>query len=86
VHSRSGTAAGTFTVRVAIGKDAVRVEVSDEGGAWQRAESAGDDVCGRGLAIVAAIASAWGIAGDHDGRVAWCAFEVHEAGQPEPVG
>lgn len=84
-HSRSGSAGGTFTVGVAIGENAVRIEVSDQGGTWHSGEPASDGLCGRGLAIVAAIVSAWGVAGDHDGRVAWCELELAETGQRESI-
>jgi serine/threonine-protein kinase RsbW len=82
MHSESGRPGGYFTVRLAIRADIVRVEVLDEGGPWpgghgrsgfsggQAEEDASQ--CGRGLAIVAAITDAWGIAGDQDGRTAWC--------------
>ncbi len=80
VHSDSGLPGGMLTVRLSIEPDFVRVEVLDQGGPWtsqRRAENAAthpEDAtqCGRGLAIVAAITSAWGITGDHQGRIAWC--------------
>lgn len=81
MHSESGRPGGYFTVRLAIRQDIVRVEVLDEGGTWSRghgrsvyASVQDEDVSqyGRGLAIVAAITSAWGIVGDDHGRTAWC--------------
>ncbi len=81
MHSDSGLPGGRFTIRLAISKEFVRVEVLDQGGPWNgRRDSAGGtadpygDVGqrGRGLAIVAAITSAWGIVGDQEGRTAWC--------------
>lgn len=81
-HSDSGLRGGTFTIRVAIGPDLVRVEVDDAGGPWRsrsRCDQASADdrcrfseQCGRGLAIVASLANAWGVAGDRRGRTAWC--------------
>jgi serine/threonine-protein kinase RsbW len=81
MHSDSGLPGGTFTVRLAIRQDIVRVEVLDQGGPWlgrqetpgcegEEAEDASQ--CGRGLTIVAAITDAWGISGDHEGRTTWC--------------
>lgn len=78
-HSDSGRSGGTFTVRVTVGADLVRVEVADAGGRWEiRPDRAGlsqHDLagqCGRGLAIVACLASDWGVYGDESGRTAWC--------------
>jgi len=80
VHSDSGLPCGSFTVRLAIEPDFVRLEVLDQGGPWpshRRSENTAthpedETQCGRGLTIVASITSAWGIAGDHQGRTAWC--------------
>jgi hypothetical protein len=51
------------------------VEVTDAGGSWHRTELPGDGVCGRGLAIVAAIATSWGVTGGISGRTAWCEID-----------
>lgn len=84
VHSDSGLPGGMFTVRVAIEPDSVRIEVLDQGGSWTDRRDNIDHIertalhpedetqCGRGLTIIAAIASAWGISGDQEGRTAWC--------------
>lgn len=83
VHSDSGLPGGMFTVRVAIEPESVRIEVLDQGGSWtgrrdtdhlERTALAPEDEtqCGRGLTIIAAIASAWGIGGDKEGHTAWC--------------
>jgi serine/threonine-protein kinase RsbW len=79
IHSHSGQPGGMFTVRASVDSEQVRVEVIDEGGPWGAAvrcdiglEESG--LSGRGLAIIAAIATTWGIAGDQEGRTAW--FEV----------
>ncbi len=84
IHSDSGLQGGVFTVRLAIDRDLVRIEVIDQGGAWpgrrrddnSAAALEDDSQCGRGLRIVAALASAWGIAGDQEGRTAWCEIKV----------
>ena len=85
IHSDSGLPGGVFAVRLAIERNFVRIEVIDQGGTWPggrrpcHAPTAdSDDVsqCGRGLRIVAALASGWGISGDHEGRTAWCEVKV----------
>lgn len=81
MHTDSGQPGGTFTVRLAIRQEVVRVEVLDQGGTWAGGQDGGDyeaehaedaSQCGRGLTIVAAITDAWGISGDHEGRTTWC--------------
>jgi len=68
-------------------RESVRVEVTDAGGAWARSGRAGDfssqdapgsfspgGGCltgGRGLRIVEALAAAWGVSGDENGRTVW---------------
>ncbi|HET7016643.1 MAG TPA: ATP-binding protein [Streptosporangiaceae bacterium] len=83
IHSDSGQPGGVFTVRLAIDHGFVRIEVIDQGGQWpgERRPSHATELedgsqCGRGLRIVAALASAWGIAGDQEGRTAWCEIKV----------
>jgi serine/threonine-protein kinase RsbW len=85
IHSDSGLPGGVFTVRLAIDRNCVRIEVIDQGGHWpggrrpcHDASADPDEVsqCGRGLRIVAALASAWGITGDQEGRSAWCEIKV----------
>jgi anti-sigma regulatory factor (Ser/Thr protein kinase) len=80
-HSGSGNPGGTFTVRLAIRQDIVRVEVLDQGGmrlgrqgapGYERAHADDASQCGRGLTIVAAITDTWGITGDQEGRTTWC--------------
>jgi len=70
-HSDSRLPDGTFTVRLAIGSNLVRVEVIDQGGVWHGPNGHASNR-GRGLMIVAALAAAWGIRGDQAGRTAWC--------------
>jgi serine/threonine-protein kinase RsbW len=75
IHSNSGLPGGIFTVRACIDSERIRIEVIDQGGSWTSSCSHKDDCddqSGRGLMIVAAIAGAWGIAGDQEGRTAWC--------------
>jgi anti-sigma regulatory factor (Ser/Thr protein kinase) len=71
LHSRSGLAGGTFTVRATLYPgDYAWVEVIDQGGQWAVEEG---DEHGRGLEVVAAVAGDgnWGIDGDSSTRVAW---------------
>jgi serine/threonine-protein kinase RsbW len=81
MHSDSGLPGGVFTVRLTITSEFIRIEVLDQGGPWSGQRHPVDDPDeqqkaasqrGRGLAIVAAITDAWGIAGDQEGRTAWC--------------
>lgn len=85
IHSDSGLPGGVFTVRLAINSNVVRIEVIDQGGNWPdgrrpspdtTADLDEDSQCGRGLRIVAALASGWGISGDPEGRIAWCEIKV----------
>jgi anti-sigma regulatory factor (Ser/Thr protein kinase) len=61
-HSRSGSPGGTVTVTVLAGEGLVRVEVSDQGGPGvpeiRQANRDAED--GRGLELVAALATRWG--------------------------
>ncbi|MFF2845553.1 ATP-binding protein [Streptomyces sp. NPDC058001] len=55
--------------------DELRIEVTDENSAPAQLQDAADeDVCGRGLFLVASLAGAWGV-GD-DGRTTWAAFTL----------
>jgi len=72
-HSASRRPDGTFAVRATASADGVRVEVADAGGPWPAdAEPGGQP--GHGLAIVAALATSWGISGDERTRTVW--FEM----------
>src|SRR5215469_6059271 len=81
MHTDSGQPGGSFTVRLAIRQDTVRIEVLDQGGTAAGRQDAGGYEAGdteeasqrgRGLTIVTAITDAWGISGDHAGRTTWC--------------
>lgn len=77
LHSRSRLTGGTFTVRVVIslGRYA-RIEVQDDGGPWSPA--AGDRARHRGLGIVCALASEWGVDHDDGTRIVWARFDWPE--------
>ena len=62
-------------VAVLLRADALRIEVSDRGGGVPEARRADDeDTSGRGLALVEALSSAWGVEASGDGKTVW--FEV----------
>jgi anti-sigma regulatory factor (Ser/Thr protein kinase) len=75
-HSASRHRGGLFLVRASTGPDDVRVEVTDSGGPWvTHSAPVGCAVrSGHGLAIVAALATRWGISGGDRGRTVW--FEI----------
>jgi anti-sigma regulatory factor (Ser/Thr protein kinase) len=72
-HSCSGRPGGTFALRVEIVWGGhVRIAVDDDGGPWI---DGGSGVhCGRGLAIVTALAADWGIVTGAAGRTVWALF------------
>ncbi len=73
LHSRSGMQDGTFTVRASIGLGhRVQVEVEDRGGPWTASTTDPDRY--HGLAIIRALATDWGITGDHIARTIWARF------------
>ena len=80
VHSRSGQAGGTFTVRVRLDGQRLRVEVCDQGGPWHSPGSPRtDEPNGRGLLIVSQLATRWGCEGhSRTGWTVW--FELGEGG------
>jgi anti-sigma regulatory factor (Ser/Thr protein kinase) len=59
-------------LRVAISANALRLEVTDTGGGTPDPFSAADDdEHGRGLVLVTAIATAWGVESAPDGKTVW---------------
>lgn len=77
LHSRSRLPGGIFTVRARINPgDHAQIEVEDQGGPWT---PEGSDSAGyHGLAIVRALATDWGIEGDHTSRTIWARFDWPE--------
>ena len=74
IHSRSRLPGGTFTVRAKISPgDYAWIEVEDDGGP----ESPGlrDGTGHHGFDIVCALATDWGIGGDHTARTIWARFD-----------
>jgi anti-sigma regulatory factor (Ser/Thr protein kinase) len=71
-HTASGRG-GSFAVGVFHRSADIRIEVVDEGAPWLPGDSS-DELHGRGLGIVGAVARAWGITGDDSGRTVW--FEL----------
>ena len=70
VHSRSREPGGSFSVRVQVRGQRLRVEVGDEGGPWHTsARASADEPSGRGLLIVGRLAARWGCAGHS--RTGW---------------
>jgi anti-sigma regulatory factor (Ser/Thr protein kinase) len=66
---------GTFTVCAELRPDdTIRLEVEDNGGPLTFGEYKRDDEGGRGLGIVDALTSKWGVAGDSTGRTVWAEF------------
>jgi serine/threonine-protein kinase RsbW len=66
---------GTVGLRMRHTDDELRVEVTDESSAPARLRDSDDeDVCGRGLFLVASLADAWGVS--DNGRTTWAAFTL----------
>lgn len=77
LHSHSRLPGGTFTIRVMISPGQyARIEVEDDGGPWSPAAS--DPTQHHGLDIIRALASEWGIDGDHSSRTIWVRFNWPE--------
>jgi serine/threonine-protein kinase RsbW len=74
IHSRSRLPGGTFTVRVKISpSDHAWIEVEDDGG--PKSPGLRDATRHHGLDIVRALATDWGIGGDHTARTIWARFD-----------
>jgi anti-sigma regulatory factor (Ser/Thr protein kinase) len=73
MHSASGGQGGSLEVRYAFDDHEVYVEVLDAGGAtapsWHAEQLEG--IGGRGLGLVEALASAWGVHDHQAGRLVW---------------
>ncbi|HUZ26177.1 MAG TPA: ATP-binding protein [Streptosporangiaceae bacterium] len=76
VHTASGDG-GSFRVTVRQVPALVRVEVSDGGSSAVPAVNPGERLApsGRGLLLVAQLASRWGHRDGPDGRVVWCELD-----------
>ena len=74
LHSRSRLPGGTFTVRAKISPGSYAwVEVEDDGGPMS--PGIHDATGHHGLDIVRALATDWGISGDHTVRTIWARFD-----------
>jgi serine/threonine-protein kinase RsbW len=74
IHSRSRLPGGTFTVRTKIDPGGYAwVEVEDDGG--PSAPGIRGSAGHHGLDIVCALATEWGIDGDHTTRTIWARFD-----------
>jgi len=74
-HTRSRGTEGTFSVLAELrADDTIRLEVEDAGGPSAFGTYAGGDEGGRGLDIIEALASKWGVDGDHSSRTVWAEF------------
>ena len=80
MHSRSSQAGGTFTVRVRLAGQRLRVEVCDQGGPWHSPGQASTvEPNGRGLLIVSQLATRWGCEGHS--RTGWTVWFELETGR-----
>ncbi len=80
VHSRSRQPGGSFTVRVQLDGQRLRVEVGDQGGPWDSPSRVRtDEQNGRGLLIVGRLASRWGCAGHS--RTGWTVWYEMDTGR-----
>jgi serine/threonine-protein kinase RsbW len=73
-HSRSRLPGGTFTVRAKVCPgDYAWIEAEDDGG--PASPRIRDPIGHHGLDIVRALATDWGIGGDHTARTIWARFD-----------
>jgi hypothetical protein len=74
LHSNSRLPGGTFTVRAEIcpGRYA-HIEIEDNGGSWNTIMTGPSGH--HGLDIVRALATVWGIHGEHTVRTTWATFD-----------
>jgi anti-sigma regulatory factor (Ser/Thr protein kinase) len=74
LHSRSRLPGGTFTVRARIRPgDHAQIAFEDDGGPWTPGTP--DTTGHHGLDIVRALATDWGIDGNHTSRTIWARFD-----------
>jgi anti-sigma regulatory factor (Ser/Thr protein kinase) len=85
VHSASGYQDGSVEVRYVLDGHEVLVEVLDAGGATQPSRHGeypeAGAVSGRGLALVEALASSWGVRDHQTGRVVWFRLRLRTRSQ-----
>jgi len=80
IHSNSGTAGGSFTVRLTrIPGGHVTAEVTDQGSAWD-ADLHASAVHRHGLHLLQELSDACGVRGDEHARTVW--FRVGHPGPP----
>jgi anti-sigma regulatory factor (Ser/Thr protein kinase) len=71
--------AGSPTVRIemALEGDAVMIRVGDSATGWPEAREAGiHDTGGRGLPLVSAVSSSWGVRISEHGKTVWAALAI----------
>lgn len=67
----------TVTVQVSVQNAEVVLRVSDEAGGWPEQRQAGiHDTTGRGLPLVSALSSSWGVRIAGPGKVVWAALAL----------
>jgi anti-sigma regulatory factor (Ser/Thr protein kinase) len=83
-HSRSGSPGGTVTVTVLARDGLIRLEVTDQGGTGvpEIRRVGREEEGGRGLELVAAMATRWGWRRHGGQTVVW--FEIPHDETPEP--
>lgn len=72
-HTSCAEPGGTFTVHVAAYSNRWHVRVDDQGGPNVPQVLCADDLddAGRGLALVEAVSTSWGVLGDQYARAVW---------------
>ncbi|MBC6462412.1 ATP-binding protein [Actinomadura sp. HBU206391] len=71
-HTRSGRPGGVFRARIHSRPDGTaRLEIEDDGGPALFGPCTHGREGGRGLILVAAYTTAWGVTGDQAGRTTW---------------
>jgi anti-sigma regulatory factor (Ser/Thr protein kinase) len=77
-HTKSGGLGGAFVVEICVGEGVVRLAVSDEGGPSEPVPGEADELAesGRGLRMVALLATCWGWYGNDVGRTVHAEFRA----------